>query len=120
MNARKSTWKLAAVIMPAVLASMIPGIFGEGKAEAAPPFDLPHRGTQERVRLEDFAGQVLVLDFFAYWCQPCAAASQELETGVEQFYAAHKGNPQGAPVRVVSVNIEEEFPKRTEEFLRRT
>ena len=162
MNARKSTWKLAAVItegtsacttldpspsplkgeragvrgeavrltcrllcglvsmLMVFFASMIPGALGEGKAESAPPFDLPRRGTQERVRLQDFAGQVLVLDFFAYWCLPCAAASQELETGVQQFYAAHKGNPQGAPVRVVSVNIEQEFPKRTEEFLRRT
>ena len=79
------------------LASPIAEFFEEAKAESAPPFDLPRRGTQERVRLQDFAGQVLVLDFFAYWCQPCAAAAQELETGVQQFYATRKGNPQGVP-----------------------
>src|SRR5262245_12823511 len=34
-------------------------------AEPAPPFDLPRHGAEGRVRLEDFAGQILVLDFFA-------------------------------------------------------
>src|SRR5260221_191818 len=90
------------------------------KAETAPSFDLPHRGADERVRLEDFSGQILVLDFFAYLCAPCARASPELETQVQQYYSARKGNPHGLSVRVVSVNIEKDFPERTEDFLRRT
>src|SRR5258706_9549942 len=119
MNLRRFARKLAVVILLATLAPAMPECFGAGKVESAPPFDLPRRGAQERARLQDFAGQVLLLDFFAYWCGPCAAASQELEIGVQQFYAARKGNPQGVSVRVVSVNIEKEFPKRTEEFLRK-
>src|SRR5215470_4674406 len=46
-------------------------------AETAPSFDLPRWQTGQRVRLEDFAGQILVLDFFAYWCVPCLTASKE-------------------------------------------
>ena len=72
------------------------------------------------MRLEDFAGQILVLDFFAYWCVPCERASRELESGVQQYYAERKGNARGLPVRVLSVNIEKAMPERTAAFLRRT
>jgi thiol-disulfide isomerase/thioredoxin len=72
------------------------------------------------VRLEDFAGQILVLDFFAYWCAPCEQASRELEAGVQKYYAERNGNARGAPVRVVSVNIEKALPERTAAFVRRT
>ena len=118
MNPRAFACKLADAIILAALASCLSGYYCH--AETAPVFDLPRHGTEQRVRLEDFTGKILVLDFFAYWCVPCAAASRELETGVQQFYASRKGNPHAIPVRLVSVNIEKDFPKRTDEFLRKT
>jgi thiol-disulfide isomerase/thioredoxin len=81
---------------------------------------LPRWGSQERIRLADFSGQILVLDFFAFWCAPCEVASKELQEGVERYYAGRGGNDHGVRVRVLSVNIEREQPDLTEAFLRRT
>ena len=83
----------------------------------APDFDLPKWKTNEQVKLTDFAGQIVVLDFFAYWCVPCRQASAEIESGIQKFYVGKAGNPYGAPVRVVAVNIEADNPSKTAKFI---
>jgi thiol-disulfide isomerase/thioredoxin len=75
-------------------------------AESAPPFSLPEWGTGDRVALSDFAGRIVVLDFFSAGCGDCFRASRELEIGVKEFYAARGGNAHGLPVQVVALSTE--------------
>ena len=107
------------VILVATLASLwaMPAAFA---SETAPDFELTRWGSGEPVRLADFRGQIVLLDFFAYWCVPCERASRELEAGVQKFYAERGGNPKGIPVRVLSVSIEQDLPEQTSRYLRRT
>jgi peroxiredoxin len=67
--------------------------------QPAPAFALESL-SGEKVRLEEFRGRVVVLDFWATWCPPCMAAMPELEKLQASFA--------GQPVTVIGVNQQEE------------
>jgi len=66
---------------------------------ATPALELPADGGAERWRLADTRGQVVLINFWASWCEPCRAEMPSLEL-LEQRHQADR-------LQVVAVNFRE-------------
>jgi thiol-disulfide isomerase/thioredoxin len=93
-------------VMILVLAFLLPGANMLCASERAPLFTLPLLWSEEKISLDDFRGQIVVLDFFNANCGDCVRVSWDLETGVQEHYEESSGNPHGIAVQVVAVNSE--------------
>lgn len=95
---RRRRWRRAVVvaaIVGAVGVAAVAGVVAGGAADpggrvkvegAAPGFDLPRVGADgERVRLADFAGEPLVVNFWASWCVPCRKEMPALQAVAERL-----------------------------------
>ena len=106
----------------AILLGLVFGVAGSRATTtvAFTSFELNKFGSDESVKLDDFAGSIVVLDFFAYWCVPCRKVSSDLEEYVQKFYTAKGGNAAGFPVQVVSMNIEQGRAAKTRQYINQT
>ena len=82
-------------------------------------FSLTDRATGKPVQLTDFAGKIVVLDWFAWWCPFCQAAAPQLLSGIDEWYATRGGNPAGIPVVHVGVNLQPSQEAQTQNFVTR-
>ena len=60
---------------------------GRGETEPAPDLELPKLGGGGEGSLADYRGQVVVLNFWASWCEPCKAESPLLERWHQRMVA---------------------------------
>lgn len=88
-----------------------------GVGMTARDFSIVNRLTGDALRLYDYSGHVIVLDFFAWWCPPCRASSPDVEENVLSYYRSRGGNPAGLPVTVISINIEPDSPEETDSYI---
>lgn len=85
--------------------------------QIAKDFVITNRATGKPIRMTDFAGKIVMLDFFAYWCGPCQSSSPVVETEIAKYYETRGGNPDGIKVKVIGVNIESSSPSLTDQFI---
>jgi peroxiredoxin len=72
------------------------------RARMAPPFSVTTTDGQ-RVSLDDLAGKVVLLDFWATWCGPCREALPHVREIAKKF--------QGQPLVVLSVSLDNDQQK---------
>lgn len=73
--------------------------------ELVPNFTLTDRSGKP-VKLSDFEGKIIFLEWFAHWCTFCRAAAQQIEPGIVQYYAGRGGNPDGIEVVHIILNLQ--------------
>ncbi|MBL9127560.1 MAG: TlpA family protein disulfide reductase [Verrucomicrobiales bacterium] len=97
----------------------VPRVVVSASASADADFALEPLEAGPPVRLAGFAGKIVVLDFFAHWCKPCARSAPIVEQQIRRHYLERGGNPHGVPVEVVSINVEPGDRERTSAFVRK-
>lgn len=80
-------------------------------------FQLIDRATGRAVSLYDLEGNVIFLEWFAYWCPFCQAAAAEIEPDIVQYYADRAGNAHGVPVKHVALNLQGDAEAATQQFV---
>lgn len=74
------------------------GLQGPNETVEAPGFSLPDL-TGKKIRLKDFRGKLVFLNFFATWCGPC----REEMPGMERLFRTHRDKD----LVVLGVNLQE-------------
>ncbi len=111
----KYTLYFGRIVVRVFLGVLLTGILvapasSNSRMEAAPDFTLMNR-SGEMVSLNDFRGQVVLINFWATWCAPCRKEMPFLE----QIYQRYER----LGVTLLGVNVED-GPEEAKAFLKET
>jgi len=104
MLRKLSLFWFVTVVFILVVSQPLVAAYQEGDTVA--DFTVKIYNTSTDVSLYDYAGHIIVLDFFAHWCGPCGIAASEMEPYIQQYYHDLGGNPASIPVTMISINID--------------
>jgi len=98
----------ASLIRIALTVLTLYGFFGSGNAFSAPAPDFKLEGQQRQIKLSDYRGQIVYLDFWASWCQPCRKSFAWMNK-MQSLYGKEG-------FKVIAINLDESRQK-ADEFL---
>lgn len=76
----------------------------------APAFELESPNGKQKIRLSDYAGKVVVVDFWATWCTPCHESFPAYQRIAQKF---------GSKLGVVGISVDED-PSGIPQFAKET
>jgi len=85
--------------------------------DIARDFTIINHKTGQPLRLYDYQGNIILLDFWAYWCGPCQQAAADMEPNIVQYYRTNGGNRYGVPVQVISISVDPSSPSQVNSFI---
>ena len=91
--------------------------FQTTRAQVAANFTIVNHATGQPLSLYDYQGSVILLDFWAYWCESCQAAASDIEPNITQYYRNAGGNSNGVPVQVISISIDCSSPPSENSYI---
>ena len=81
-----------------VLVCITTHVYAVNKGQDAPDFELLPFGQEEAVKLSDYKGKVVYLDFWASWCAPCRVSFP--------FYNELHQDYEGKDVVILAVSVD--------------
>jgi peroxiredoxin len=105
------TLRLVAIAAFAALATAAWPAWSLQPGDPAPDFTAPRLDRAGQVKLSNYRGKVVYLDFWASWCGPCLVSLPQLEKMRSDFPADQ--------FQIVAVNLDTE-PGKARRFLQKT